>query len=199
MIKRLQPSSDLIALATAMFKKAWSDREAKASEATALLKHQLRGMDREMDKVLARLMETESQAAIRAYESKLAELEKTKALLTEKIAQSRHPRASMADNLETALQFLSSPWKLWETGNIHLRRLVLKLAFADRIKYGRFEGPRTPEIALPFNALGGDLALEDGNGGRPWNRTKRESPRGSYSPLPHLAACRPPVGSSCRM
>ncbi len=30
------------------------------------------------------------------------------------------------------------------------------------------------------------------NGGRPWNRTKRESPRGSYSPLPHLAACRPP-------
>ncbi len=26
------------------------------------------------------------------------------------------------------------------------------------------------------------------NGGRPWNRTRRESPRGSYSPLPHLAA-----------
>ncbi len=29
------------------------------------------------------------------------------------------------------------------------------------------------------------------SGGRPWNRTRRESPRGSYSPLPHLAACRP--------
>ena len=29
------------------------------------------------------------------------------------------------------------------------------------------------------------------NGGRPWNRTRRASPRGSYSPLPHLAACRP--------
>ena len=28
-------------------------------------------------------------------------------------------------------------------------------------------------------------------GGRPWNRTRRASPRGSYSPLPHLAACRP--------
>ena len=25
---------------------------------------------------------------------------------------------------------------------------------------------------------------------RPWNRTRRASPRGSYSPLPHLAACR---------
>jgi len=29
------------------------------------------------------------------------------------------------------------------------------------------------------------------SGGRPWNRTRRASPRGSYSPLPHLAACRP--------
>jgi len=32
-----------------------------------------------------------------------------------------------------------------------------------------------------------------GNGGRPRNRTWRASPRGSYSPLPHLAACRPHV------
>lgn len=31
-------------------------------------------------------------------------------------------------------------------------------------------------------------------GGRPWNRTRRGSPRGSYSPLPHLAARRPPGG-----
>ena len=29
------------------------------------------------------------------------------------------------------------------------------------------------------------------NGGRPWNRTRRGSPRRSYSPLPHLAARRP--------
>ena len=31
-------------------------------------------------------------------------------------------------------------------------------------------------------------------GGRPRNRTWRASPRGSYSPLPHLAACRPRPG-----
>lgn len=31
-------------------------------------------------------------------------------------------------------------------------------------------------------------------GGRPWNRTRRGSPRRSYSPLPHLAARRPMGG-----
>ncbi len=35
------------------------------------------------------------------------------------------------------------------------------------------------------------MLSERESGGRPWNRTKRASPRGSYSPLPHLAACRP--------
>ena len=41
------------------------------------------------------------------------------------------------------------------------------------------------------NAVNQLLLLGNQNGGRPWNRTKRASPRGSYSPLPHLAACRP--------
>ena len=45
--------------------------------------------------------------------------------------------------------------------------------------------------ALNNNAVNQLLFLEKQNGGRPWNRTKRASPRGSYSPLPHLAACRP--------
>ena len=33
--------------------------------------------------------------------------------------------------------------------------LVLKLAFADRIQYDRFEGAITPEISFPFKSLGG--------------------------------------------
>ena len=40
-----------------------------------------------------------------------------------------------------------------------------------------------------ISALGQLLCCE--SGGRPWNRTRRESPRRSYSPLPHLAARRP--------
>ena len=45
--------------------------------------------------------------------------------------------------------------------------------------------------ALINNVVNQLLFLGNQNGGRPWNRTKRASPRGSYSPLPHLAACRP--------
>lgn len=43
-----------------------------------------------------------------------------------------------------------------------------------------------------FAPYGFDSTGQNRNGGRPWNRTRRGSPRGSYSPLPHLAARRPP-------
>ncbi len=76
MIKTLQPTRQLVALAKAMFRHAWDQRRAQAQEAI-------------------------------------------------------------------------------KTGRVALRRTVLKLAFADRIQYDRFEGPRTPQIVLPFRALGG--------------------------------------------
>ncbi len=82
-------------------------------------------------------------------------LELEKAKLAEKIANQTKPKASFEGKQEPVLTFLTNPWILWETGNITLRQLVLKLAFADRIQYDRFEGARTPEIAFPFKALTG--------------------------------------------
>ena len=54
---------------------------------------------------------------------------------------------------ELALAFLSSPWKLWESGQLNLRRTVLRLAFSERIAYDRKTGFRTPKTTLPFKVL----------------------------------------------
>ena len=55
--------------------------------------------------------------------------------------------------------------------------------------------PRTPQI-LSHKTPDRRHDYQEGErsyGGRPWNRTRRGSPRGSYSPLPHLAARRPHI------
>ncbi len=53
---------------------------------------------------------------------------------------------------------------------------------------GKRPGPGRARSIRP-KATGSVQYQEDG--GRPWNRTRHESPRRSYSPLPHLAARRP--------
>ena len=92
---------------------------------------------------------------IARYEDKIDLLEREKTKLAQEMAEMAKPKGSFEEKLEPVLTFLANPFKLWASGNITLRRLVLKLAFADRIQYDRFEGARTPEIAFPFKALGG--------------------------------------------
>jgi hypothetical protein len=56
---------------------------------------------------------------------------------------------------ELALSFLSNPQKLWASGQYHLRRIVLRLAFSDRVTYCRQNGFSKVKTALPFNILRG--------------------------------------------
>ncbi|GFE52126.1 hypothetical protein So717_38790 [Roseobacter cerasinus] len=80
---------------------------------------------------------------IRHYEAKVAELEREKLLCLEKLDAQAEPKGSFEEILEPVLMFLANPWKISESGNTHARRLVLKLAFEDRLSYCRKEGART--------------------------------------------------------
>lgn len=51
------------------------------------------------------------------------------------------------------MEFLSSPWNLWQSGQLQYRRPVLRLAFAERVPYRRCEGFSNVKTALPFNVL----------------------------------------------
>ena len=70
---------------------------------------------------------------IQAYEGKIADLEHSRLRLREQMANRAAPNGSFEEKLEPALQFLANPWKLWETGQSTLQRVVLRLAFSERI------------------------------------------------------------------
>ena len=48
---------------------------------------------------------------------------------------------------------MSNPWKIYEKDTFVLKRTVLKLAFAQPLRYNRNEGYRTAEITYPFKVL----------------------------------------------
>ena len=141
-----------------MFREAWTQRLAQAEEIVQTDKRQIKAIEKEVDAVLSRLVETINPTVIRAYEGKITELERRKTALQDQIAHRRAPSpGTYEEKLEPALQFIANPWKLWESGQITLQRMVLKLAFTDRISYHRKEGARTANIALIFKSLRGYL------------------------------------------
>lgn len=54
---------------------------------------------------------------------------------------------------ELAVNFLSKPYELWVSGNLHIQKLVLKLTFADRLAYSPENGFSNAKATMPFKLL----------------------------------------------
>ena len=153
-LRGMQPSENLFALTKAMFKSAWDQRGKQMHAAVATVKRDLAKLDKQMDGLLDRIVEADSPAVIKAYEKRLGQFERDKIALQEKQASGMPVQAKFDELFELASTFLANPWKIWTSGNLTLRRTVLKLGFAERISYSRETGLRTPKTTLPFKVLG---------------------------------------------
>ena len=138
-----------------MFKDAWAQRAAQTSERRNLALNEVKKIDAQIAGLLDRIVDASSKAVVGAYEARIEKLEHEKLLMIEKVENHTKPRYSFDELFELALEFLSSPCKIWNSGNLAMQRIVLRLAFFERLSYCRKTGLRTPQIALPFKALDG--------------------------------------------
>lgn len=56
--------------------------------------------------------------------------------------------------MELTLRFLSSPWNIFKNGSHAVQQTVLRLAFAEPLRYCRNNGYGTIKTAFPFKVLG---------------------------------------------
>nr|WP_159441612.1 recombinase family protein [Roseivivax lentus] len=153
-VRTLQPSPKLTALARVIFAQAWEARLAQAKDTKRSIKRQVVEIEKQIEKLVARIMDTSNEAVISAYEKRIKALEQDRVRMKQNIDRIL-PKAGTAEEiLELSLQLLSNPWKIWKNGNLTLRRTLLRLAFTEGFSYHRNSGHRTPEISLPFKALG---------------------------------------------
>ena len=154
LLKSLQPSQGLFELASELFQELWDQRDQLSKQQSKSMTAEVSQIDRKIVQLMDRLVETDSDSVIRAYEKRIGALEIERAALREKIANCGKPLRHYNETFEHAITFLSSPWKIWENGSIEYRHTVLKLAFDDHLAYSKEDGFRTSEISLPFKALG---------------------------------------------
>ena len=152
-IRCLQPTKDLIALAKTMFKNAWNQRAEQAQARVGMLKQETRAIGKQIDELLERVLQASNATVICAYEGKIETLERRRSVMIEKLEQNTVPDRRFDEFIEHAMQFLANPWNLWSCGHYHMQQLVLRLAFSERVAYHRKEGYRTPKTSLPFKVL----------------------------------------------
>ena len=153
-LKSMQPAKELFELATAMFKDAWNMRLALALNEKASFQTQIDYINRQLDNMLDRIVEANNASVVSAYESRIEKLEREKLVLQERIGKSVPPKGRLEDCIELSLKFLSSPWNIWKNGDFAIRQTVLRLAFAEPIRYSQNGVYETPKFSFPFKCLG---------------------------------------------
>jgi site-specific DNA recombinase len=149
-LESLHPSETLYNCVKTMFKTAWSQRLKEGQTAAESVKREIKAIDQKIENLLDRIVDADQPSVINAYEKRIAELEKDKLLKQSKLENGNKPKHSFEQMFELAMMFLANPYKLWVSGNLKLQRIVLRLAFAERIAFCRNEGFRTPQVSVPF-------------------------------------------------
>ncbi len=154
LLRSLVPTRQLIDLAKIMFKDAWNIRLDQAKASKISLRATAARLERQIEQIVDRIVETDSATAITAYEKRITKLEQEKLITTERLKAGVVPKRTFEEMFELACKFLASPWKLWDSDRLEDKRTVLKLAFSERLAYNRKTGLRTPQLSEPFRFLG---------------------------------------------
>ena len=159
----LKPSEDLFKIAQASFRMSWEKQRINHKNNRIAAIEERKQIDSKIEKLVGRVLNTDSTALLRTYETSIKEMEYKKVELDEKISNCGRPLPEFDTNFRTAIQFLSNPHELWLSDELSRKRAVLKLVFTERLPYDLKEGFRTikkPPIAQPFKVL---EQLQDGH------------------------------------
>lgn len=126
-----------------MFRHAWDQRGAQINYIQNALHQALEDVEKKEEALVKRIVSADSDALVKAYEKHLKSLDSEKLRIASKLKKSDKSAYRFEDIIEPGIKFLENPWNLWASGEISLRRLVLRLAFADPMIYDRNKGYRT--------------------------------------------------------
>ena len=152
-LKEVTPEKPILALAKAMLRDIWDRRREEALEAAKQAETRLKELDRQVTGLLDRIVETDNQRVIEAYEKKIDALEREKRVIAETTLRHAEPKHTFEELFELASQFLANPYEIWASGSLALRKMVLRMVFPAGLHYDRKKGLRTPETSLPFRVL----------------------------------------------
>jgi len=126
-----------------MFERAWDVRLEEAHRANEAVLAQLADIEKQIGKLLDRIVESSSSSVINALEKRVEKLERKKLLVAEKAETMIPAKGRFEESIELALRFLSSHWKIYEIDSLPLRQTVLRLAFVEPLRYSRESGYQT--------------------------------------------------------
>ncbi|MEM7745633.1 MAG: zinc ribbon domain-containing protein [Pseudomonadota bacterium] len=126
-LKSVQQTEGLLNAARAMLSDLWDAKLEHAQPGHAKLATEVTDIEKQIDQLLDKIVDATSDYTVRAYEARIAKLEREKMRLDDQRMGFVPLNGRLGEVIEHALMFLANPWNLYKKGDLHLRGVVLKL------------------------------------------------------------------------
>ena len=153
LLTEIEPSQEILDIAHDYLKIWWDYLLQNQECKRQAFEDRLKKMGKEINTLINRAVNSESEHAAKAYERRINELELEKVMTTEKLENIGKPMNSFEKTSRTAFTFLRKPFVLWDSGRYDYRRVLLRLVFSAPLIYDMKMGYRTAPIAQPFRLL----------------------------------------------
>ena len=94
-----------------------------------------------------------SEQVVATYEERMGELVDKGVVLKDSLMSLTQHGPSIETALDIVFDFLRNPAKQWQKGNIHTKKLVLKLVFEQNLRYNKNSGFETAILSLPLRVF----------------------------------------------
>ncbi|EIE52909.1 resolvase-like protein [Salipiger aestuarii] len=95
-----------------MFKDAWDQRLGQAKARSQAAQAEVKKLAKQIDSLVDRIVESQNDRVTKAYESRIAKLEREKIRLEETIAKSGKSKHTFEELFELSMSSLASLWKI---------------------------------------------------------------------------------------
>lgn len=129
-LKALVPTQTTFEHAEGMFRDAWNARSSTSAAETKRLTAKVRQIGQDIENLLRRIVQTDNENSMSAYERRIIELQKEKALIDEEVSRLANVAQSYDEMFELAMSFLSNPYGVWQKGDLSTKKTVLRLVYS---------------------------------------------------------------------
>ena len=121
----LSPSKGLVGLVKTMLQDAWGQRLAQANTIKETIKRDIAQLDKQLDGLLDRIVESDNPTVIAAFEKKITKLERDKLVLADKMDQKAEPKHTLEEIFELSMTFLATLGLSGKTATSHSKKQCL--------------------------------------------------------------------------
>jgi DNA invertase Pin-like site-specific DNA recombinase len=177
MLQDIQPRPELLELVRTALLDLWGTRRLDVQSLLEAREREQASINAKIKRYTDLIGEAKSRSVITAYEQKLEELENQKLRLGSRIAvdQDNLESYDFGTALRVVFDFIKNPYRMWKSGNLARKRLVLRLVFKEPLVFDRETGFGTASLSLPVEiacVAGGSREKMVDMLGKSWNRLR---------------------------